>query len=71
MTDEGDVEEVATLNEPFFSEAPWRYSGLLRVGEIIKDSWASEHCAKMTPTARTPGAAMQRFRQRQHNLLLG
>ena len=42
---DGDIEEVATLNAPFFSETPWRYSGLLRVGDIIEDSWESQHCA--------------------------
>ena len=41
----GDVQEAATLTEPFFAEAPWRYSGLLRVQDIIKDSWASQYCA--------------------------
>ena len=30
----GDVEESATLNEPVLSQAPWRYSGLLRVGDV-------------------------------------
>ena len=36
---DGETRESVTLQQPLFSETPWRYSSLLRVQEMIKECW--------------------------------
>ena len=41
----GQTRESVTLQQPLFSPAPWKYSSLLRVQEMIKECWEqSESC---------------------------